>query len=187
MSSTENAATVRGVRKDAGYTGAVAAADELARGDDVERVPMRPIAPGRKAMRACMVACLLTVIVALCLLGGMIPGVGASSNWCEVDPLVVIVTPGGSAVPVYVNIRAQGYEHLAAVQANQISYTTQSADGGLSTLVRMVVWVPGDQFSDHYPVEAIVTTGPARTGTTLASAKGYSGQALKLQFKLYVP
>jgi hypothetical protein len=186
MSHTEHAAIVRGVREDAVSTGAVAAADELLRGDDVERGSIRRRMPGRNAKRASIVAFLLTVIVALCLLGGVIPGAGASAEWCEVDPLVVIVTPGGSAVPVYVNIRAQGYEHLAALQANQISYTTQSTDGGLATVVRMVVWVPGDQFSDRYPVQVVISTGPARTGATLASAQGYSGQALKLQFKLYV-
>jgi hypothetical protein len=186
MSSIENAAIVRGVREDAGYTGAVAAADELFRGDDVEHESIRSRAPGCKGTRASIVAVLLTVIVALCLLGGMIPGAGASSEWCEVDPLVVIVTPGGSAVPVYVNIRAQGYEHAATLEFSEISYTTQSTDGGTATIVRMTVRVPRDLFSDRYPVQIVVSTGPARTGTTLASAKGYSEQDLKLQFKLSV-
>ena len=167
-------------------TGAVAAAHEWLRADDVERFPLCGGTPGSTAKRAGMMRFLLVIMAALALLVGLVPGASAGDEWCEVDPVVVITTPGGSVVPVFVNIRAQGLEHLPGILQAQDSYTTQSTDGGTATSVRMTVMVPGDRFSDRYPVQVVVTTGPARTGTTLASAKGYSEQDLQLKFTLYV-
>jgi hypothetical protein len=186
MCSQENPASDCCHREELSDRGAVAAAHEWLRADDVERIPISGGTPGSTATRAGMMRLLLVMVSALVLLVGLVPGTSAGDEWCEVDPVVVIRTPGGSVVPVYVNIRAQGLEHLAAIQQAQVSHTTQSTDGGTATLVRMTVMVPGDQFSDRYPVQVVVSTSPARTGTTLASAKGYSEQDLRLPFKLYV-
>lgn len=46
---------------------------------------------------------------------------GAAVDWCETDPLEVIVAPGGSSVPVYVTNAALGTEHLPAVQVAVVS------------------------------------------------------------------
>jgi hypothetical protein len=186
MCSQVNQSFARCHREERCVTGAVAAAHEWRSADHIERFPLCGGTPGSTAKRAGMMRFLLVIMAALALLVGLVPGASAGDEWCEVDPVVVITTPGGSVVPVFVNIRAQGLEHLAALELSQISYTTQSTDGGTATEVQMTVLVPGDQFSDRYPVQVVVTTGPARTGTTLASAKGYSEQDLQLKFTLYV-
>ena len=124
------------------------------------------------------------VLVALLLLAALAPSAGATEQWCEDDPLVIVRTPRGNLVPVYVNNGAKGLEHLPAVLAARIRYTAQPAIGG--TLVSMDVTIPDDWFDDHFDTRTAVTTGPANTGTRLAAASGYSGEAMRVQFKLKV-
>jgi hypothetical protein len=135
----------------------------------------------------CMMRYLLSVVVALVLLAGPAPRASASELWCETDPLVVITTPGGSQVPIYATNSALGLEHLPAVQVARISYTAISTEGGLATAVLLDVLVPEDELSDHFATRSVVSTGPLKSGTILASASGFSGQAMQMQFKLNVP
>ena len=130
---------------------------------------------------------LLSAIVALSLLGVFVPRAAAGAEWCEVDPLVVITTPGGSVVPVYVINGAQGTEHLPALLAAKMMYTAQSASSGRATLVWMSVLIRDDVLGSHYPTRSVVSTGPLTTGIILGSANGYSGRAMYLWFMLDVP
>jgi hypothetical protein len=134
-----------------------------------------------------MMRVLSSAIAALVLALALVPAAAASAEWCEYDPLVVISTPGGATVPVYVTSGALGTEHLAAVMSAAISYSATSAEGGEATVVRMTVLIPDDEFASHFATRSVVSTGPLKTGLLLAEATGFSGQAMPLQFKLAVP
>ena len=128
---------------------------------------------------------LLSVLVALMALAGSVQGVGAAVDWCETDPLEVIVTPAGSSVPVYVTNGALGTEHLGAVQLAVISYTVNAEGGGTS--VKMSVLIPDDAWGTQYPTRTAVSTGPWRTGTLFDQATGISSRTMDMQFFLNVP
>src|SRR5919108_1929070 len=104
---------------------------------------------------------LAPAMVALLLLAALAPTAGATEQWCEDDPLVIIVTPRGHLVPVYANNGANGLEHLPALLAARIDYIAQPAADG--TLVSMDVTVPDDWFDDRFDTRTAVTTGPANT------------------------
>jgi hypothetical protein len=129
---------------------------------------------------------LAALLAALCLALLSAPA-SAGEQWCEDDPLVVITTPGGAQVPIYVTSAALGLEHLPAVQQAIISYTAKSA--GSSTLVQMNVTVPDDPVDSHFATRTTASTGPLATGTVLANvanASGFSGAAMNMQFMLNV-
>ncbi len=129
----------------------------------------------------------LSTLAAVLLLAMLVPTGGAMGQWCEEDPLVVIQTPGGSAVPLYVTNGALGTEHLPAVLLAAIDYTTQSAEGGQATVVKLQVTIPDDSFDGHFETRSTVSTGPAKTGTIYAQGQGFSGQVMQMEFKLQVP
>ncbi len=129
----------------------------------------------------------LSALVAVLLLAMLVPTAGAMGQWCEEDPLVVIQTPGGSQVPLYVTNGALGEEHLPAVLLAAIDYTTQSTDGGQATVVKLWVTIPDDVFDGHFETRSTVSDGPAKTGTIYAQAQGFSGQTMWMEFKLQVP
>src|SRR5690349_11686364 len=83
---------------------------------------------------------------ALVLMLATMPVAFASSQWCEVDPILVVTTPAGSIVPVYVTTAGDGVEHLATVTAAQLSYTASPTADGSKTLVTVTVFVSNDLF-----------------------------------------
>ena len=126
---------------------------------------------------------LASVLLALVLLAGPVPGAGAAEQWCEEDPLVVITTPGGNLVPVFVTNRARGGpEYLPAVVAAEISYTAKPANGG--TAVKVYVTIPA--VPGVTDAASAASTGPLATGTIYATTTGATGQRMTLEFKLDV-
>ncbi len=109
-------------------------------------------------------------------------GVLASDQWCDNDPPVVIRTPGGALVTVYVTNGALGVQHLPAVELASIATDVSPAGGG--TRVRMRVLVPDDPFASGFPTRTVVSTGPFATGTIHARASGSSGQPMAMTFTL---
>lgn len=109
----------------------------------------------------------------------------AGEQWCEDDPLVLITTPGGAQVPLYVTNAGLGLEHLVAVQTAAITYSAVAA--GTGTTVLMKVTIPDDQFAAHFQTRSSVSTGPLATGMVYDSASGFSGQRMQLTFSLDVP
>jgi hypothetical protein len=130
---------------------------------------------------------LLAIVAAFVLCAAVAPATSASDQWCEVDPLIVVVTPGGGVVPLYVTKMALGLEHLVTIQAAPVSYAVKPVGGGTATMVQVTVAIPNDLFGSNYPTRAVMSTGPLMTGVVLADASGYSGQPLQLQFRLDVP
>jgi len=108
----------------------------------------------------------------------------ASDEWCEDDPPVVIHTPGGALVTVYVTDSGLGVQHLPAVQLANITTNVSPTAG--NTLVRVQVVVPGDALDAHFSTRSVVSTGPFATGTIYATANGFSNQAMTMTFTLPV-
>jgi len=78
---------------------------------------------------------LLSILVAVLLVAGLAPGASASDGWCDTDPVLLITTPGGSQVPVFVNTGAWGAEHLPAAQIARIGYTATPKGSDKATAV----------------------------------------------------
>lgn len=124
---------------------------------------------------------------ALALMLAIMPVALASSQWCEADPILLVTTPSGSIVPVYVTTAGDGVEHLATVTAARLSYTASPTADGKKTLVTVTVFVSNDLFGSSFATTSTVSSGPLATGTIYASASGTSGQALKMTFFLDQP
>ena len=108
----------------------------------------------------------------------------ASDQWCEDDPPIVIDTPGGALVTLYVTDSALGVQHLPAVQLASI--TADVSPAGSGTLIHVHVLVPSDAFDGHFATRSVVSTGPFATGTIDATASGFSGQTMAMAFTLLV-
>ncbi len=130
---------------------------------------------------------LLSILVALLLLAGLAPGVSASDGWCDTDPVLLITTPSGSQVPVFVNTGARGAEHLPAAQIAQIAYTATPKGNDKATNVTVTVVVPSDAFRTSFETRSGVSTGAFQTGTVYAQTTGYSAQTMTMQFVLSMP
>jgi hypothetical protein len=116
----------------------------------------------------------------------------AGETWCDVDPVVVVTTPQGNQVPVFVTTGARGAEHAPAVLAQSITYTTEPAREGTATHVRMTVVVPGDAVPSDAPEKRFDTrtkasSGPLGSGTLHSTAEGSAGKPMQMSFTLDVP
>ncbi len=129
----------------------------------------------------------LSLVPALLLLAALAGPVAAGEEWCDTDPLLLITTPAGATVPVYVTSGALGVEHSAAALLATTSYTVQSVQGGRATLVRLSDTVPGDAFAAQFATRVVVSSGPLGTMLVYGRATGYSGQPMVLSFTLAVP
>ncbi len=127
---------------------------------------------------------LVSIIVAGLLSLGQGPSLEASEQWCSSDPVVAIVTPNGSVVPIFVSVSALGRVHRAALELAQIRY--QTAPAGSGTAVTMQVEVPNDHFGRAFRTASLASLGPYGTKTVLARAGGSSSQPMELSFTLAV-
>jgi hypothetical protein len=123
------------------------------------------------------------VVVLLVLLAQAVPA-SASNTWSDTDPVVIITTPGGHMVPVYVNNGAAGAEHLPAAQLARMTYTTKSV--GQGTKVSITSNVPCDALGTGWGSRTRPSTGAFGTGTLYGEAYGVCGQDLIVTFTLSV-
>jgi hypothetical protein len=134
-----------------------------------------------------MARTLVAVGIVLLLLVGSVTTGGASEEWCEYDPVVLVTTPGGRVVPVYLLIGAAGLENLPLVTAAQYHRIVEPTDAGRATLVRLEVMVPTRLGGGTFPTRVTASTGAHATGTILDTETGLSGEPMPLTFKLGVP
>ncbi len=138
----------------------------------------------------CLVRMVLIVLgLFVAVLGPAAPA-RAAAEWCDTDPLLLIRTPDGQLVSVYVLVGALGAEHLPAAQAASLlttSDTVETTAGGRATRVTVTVVVPDDLLGSGFPTRAATSTGPLGTGTVYATAEGISGAPMTLRFTLDVP
>jgi hypothetical protein len=109
---------------------------------------------------------------------------GAWATYCEWDPLVPIVTPGGNIVAVYDSVWTSSPLDLGLPVE---SYTTSRVyvGGKPETAVDMAISVPTGLLL-RYQTQDMVTTGLLGSGQVLAMQNGWSGQTLHLKFTLPV-
>ncbi len=114
----------------------------------------------------------------------------AGAEWCDTDPLVLIRTPDGHIVPVFLLVGARGLVHLPAAQAASLlatSHTVESVHGGRATRVTVTVQVPDDLFERNFPTRAAISSGPLGSGKVHATTEGKSGKPMTLRFTIPVP
>ncbi len=112
------------------------------------------------------------------------PG-SASANvvWCDWDPLVPVVTPGGHLVLVYDSVWSSNLLNLALPVATYTTKRAYDSSGQPITAVDMAIWTPtGLLFS--YETMDEVTTGLLGSGALLARGYGTSGKTVHLKFTI---
>ena len=149
--------------------------------------PARRPAAKRQAVCRLRSRATLVSMFAGVLLSSSVAAPASADEWCDTDPVVVIKTPRGSLVPVFVNTGAKGAEHLATALAARMEYGATSTASGRATKVKLTVTVPPDVFSSSFETRSVVSTGAFGTGTRYAESAGTSGQTMKMEFELPVP
>ena len=134
-----------------------------------------------------MKSTLRALLLAVLLLQAAAHPAGAMEEWCDDDPPIVIRTPAGRLVPVYVTNGALGAQHLTAAQLARISYAVQPIPGASATRVTVSVAVPGDLWSSSFSTRTSVSTGPMKTGTVYGTATGSATQTMVVSFRLDQP
>jgi hypothetical protein len=111
-----------------------------------------------------------------------------SSEWCDLDPVVLIKTPRGNLVPVFNTMGVRGLKHQAAMLVAKVNYSVQPAEGGRKTRVKLDVTVPeGPLWGRNFDTRTVISTGPLGTLKVLGRGEGRSGRAMRVQFTLDRP
>ncbi len=130
------------------------------------------------------------VLVAAAMAAGIMvaspASAGAWVNYCDWDPLVLILTPGGNVVPVYDSVWTASPLDLGLPVESYTVQRVYDANGNPQTAVDMTISVPtGLPF--QYQTTDEVTTGLLGSGTLLARKNGTSGVPVHLKFVLSQP
>ena len=138
-----------------------------------------------------MVRVLLVALVLLAALLGPAAPARAGAEWCDTDPLVLVTTPDGDVIPVYVLIGVRGAEHLSAALAatlfTAVGEPVEATGSGRAFRVTITVTVPDDAFASGFPTRAAASTGPLGIGTVYATTEKTSGAPMTLRFTLDIP
>ena len=128
----------------------------------------------------------LFAVVALLVMSIAAPVANASDGWCDTDPILLIHTPAGRLVPVYVMVGAQNLLFTPDTMLGSLllSYTAAPTSNGSATNVSVVVTVPPSLLDPSFATRETVSTGAFGTGTVFARAAGTSGTATALTFQL---
>ena len=126
------------------------------------------------------------IIAAGALTAVAAPAALAAENWCDVDPVQLVITSGGKLVPIFITNGARSLGYAAQLLLARISHTTQSVDGGKATLVTVKVTVPNGLLGKRFETRSVVTSGPLGLLKVYATTTGMSGEAMTMQFKLPV-
>jgi hypothetical protein len=126
----------------------------------------------------------LSLVVLVLVLAAQTPLASASNTWSDTDPVVVVATPGGHLVSVYVDNGTNPADHLAAAQLAQMTYTVKAVNSGDATMVTLTSTVPCDASGSGWETRAIPSSAPFATGTVYGQVLGTCGQPMTVQFKL---
>jgi hypothetical protein len=132
-------------------------------------------------------------LLALSLLLGLTlapqaPVARASDGWCDTDPILVVHTPAGRLVPLYVTVGAQSllFTPNTLLGSVVLSYTTWPTSDG-ATGVSVDVNVLPSLLASSFSTRQTVSTGAFGSGTVYARGFGVSGVATMLSFELPYP
>jgi len=130
---------------------------------------------------------LLSTVLVCLLLTGLAPTASAGEQWCEWDPVVVITTPGGSTVPVYLTNRVASPEHLPFAVLAETRYTAEPTPDRRGTHVHLFVLIRSGALVGSSATHSIASSEPFKGGTVYAQASGHTGRPMELVFDLAVP
>jgi len=133
-------------------------------------------------------------LLALSLLLGLslalqAPVAFASDGWCDTDPIVMVRTPAGRLVPLYVTVGAQSLllSPNTLLGSVVLSYSTWPTKNGAASGVSMNVKVPSSLLAWSFPTRQTVSTGVYGSGAVYAFRYGVSGSPTTLSFELPYP
>ncbi len=117
------------------------------------------------------------------------PAALASETWCDTDPILLIQTPAGRLVPVFVTVGAQSvvFTPNTLLGSLLVSYTAAPARGGTATKLTVVVNVPPSQLQPSFATRATISAGALGSGTVYARGTGVSGSSMISTFELASP
>lgn len=131
---------------------------------------------------------LVASVVVLALMAAFAPATFGSIFWCEDDPLVKIKTPQGSVVNVHVTNYGEGAENLRYVQNAKIDWVATPTRDGRGTRVEITVLVPNNpETGEPFRVRSVASSLESGEGVVWDKERGWSGEPLKLSFRLNVP
>ena len=111
---------------------------------------------------------------------------GAWFEYCDWDPLVLVVTPAGHIVPVYDSVWTSSLLDLGLPLESYKATRVYSGTGAPETAVDMTIFVPTGLLFRYY-VHDMVTSGLLGSGTVYAQQSGTSGTPVHLKFVLSTP
>ena len=127
------------------------------------------------------------VVLAAALAAGVFFASGtaasACATFCDWDPLVLVITPGGHIVPVYDSVWTASPLDLGLPVESYSTSRVYSSSGKPETAVDMTISVPTGLLFRFQTTDE-VTTGLLGSGTVLARQDGWSGKPVHLQFVL---
>lgn len=132
---------------------------------------------------------LLSVVAVVFLFAMQITPSDAAAEWCEHDPLVILTTPQGATVEVWVTTYAQGTQYAANLDRAIITYVaipTRTADGR-GTRFELFVVVPEGPRDPRFKTKAVLSSDPHATGTIYDTAEGWSNRPMRLTFEVALP
>jgi hypothetical protein len=130
---------------------------------------------------------LLSTVLACLLMLGLAGDASAGLQWCEADPAVVIATPRGSTVVVYLTNGVEGVQRAPSALTAETSYTAEPTPDGQGTHVHLFVLTRSYAFDSDFAVYSVASSGPSKTGTIYDAAEGRSDTPVELVFDLPVP
>ena len=108
----------------------------------------------------------------------------ASDQWCDIDPVQLVITSGGALIPIFVTNGAPSLVYAPQLLLAKITHSTESVDHGTATLVTVRVTVPNPLLGSPFPTRSVVTSGPLGLLHVYATTTGTSGKAMVMRFKL---
>ena len=126
---------------------------------------------------------LIAGVLAMGALGTTVSQAGASEAFCDWDPPVLIVTPGGNLDTVYVSVWTSSLLHIGLPLESYTATRACDATGHPVTKVDISVYVPTGLLWSFSTLDQ-VRTGLLGGGSLLAQSSGTSGQTLHLKFTL---
>ena len=130
----------------------------------------------RALLAACAAVCLFCLFIAPT----------SAAEWCETDPLVILTTPQGNSVPVYVSEYTHGAQYQPNLDDTIITSVATSTRAG-GTQFDLYVTVPEAPVAGHFATRAVASTAPDGAGVVYDTATGRSGLALHLKFTVAMP
>jgi hypothetical protein len=121
------------------------------------------------------------------LLNAAVRGAAAGEDWCDTDPLVKVITPGGSHEFVHLTFSAPSSEYRQSLIAakNSIVWTAVRSADGAGTDVTVISTVPLDGLT-AFATRARVSTQPFGEGTLYSSVLGTAGVPMVNSYRLNV-